>query len=74
MVLDWFLVSTTDDYFLIMNIVEACLYVIIAHFIVPIFFVAFSVHYFSIVEKEEAHGLFEKLKGFGKTSKIYEDE
>jgi hypothetical protein len=26
------------------------------------------------VEKEEAHGMFEKLKEFGKASKIYEDE
>ena len=74
MVLNWFLVSSTDDYFLIMNIVEACIYVTIAHFIFPLFFVAFNILYFSIVEKEEAHGLFEKLKDFGKASKVYEDE
>ena len=74
MVLDWFLISTTDDYFLIMNIVEACLYMLIAHFIVPIFFIAFNVLYLSTVEKEEAYGLFEKLKRFGKGSKIHEDE
>ena len=74
MVLDWFLVSTTDDYFLIMNIVEACLYMLIAHFIVPIFFIAFNILYLSTVEKEEAYGLFEKLKRFGKASKIHEDE
>ena len=74
MVLDWFLISTTDDYFLIMNIVEACLYMLIAHFIVPIFFIAFNVLYLSTVEKEEAYGLFEKLKRFGKVSKIHENE
>ena len=74
MVLNWFLISTTDDYFLIMNIVEACLYMLIAHFIVPIFFIAFNVLYLSTVEKEEAYGLFEKLKRFGKGSKIHEDE
>ena len=74
MVLDWFLVSTTDDYFLIMNIVEACLYMLIAHFIVPIFFIAFNILYLSTVEKEEAYGLFEKLKRFGRVSKIHEDE
>jgi len=74
MVLNWFLVSTTDDYFLIMNIVEACLYMLIAHFIVPIFFIAFNVLYLSTVEKEEAYGLFEKLKHFGKVSKTHEDE
>lgn len=74
MVLDWFLISTTDDYFLIMNIVEASLYMLIAHLIVPIFFIAFNMLYFSTVEKEEAHGLFEKLKDFGKASKIYESE
>ena len=74
MVLDWFLVSTTDDYFLIMNIVEACLYMLIAHFIVPLFFIAFNILYLSTVEKEEAYGLFEKLKLFGKVSKIHEDE
>jgi len=74
MVLDWFLISTTDDYFLIMNIVEASLYVIIAHLLIPIFFIAFNVLYFSTVEKEEAFGLFEKLKHFGKASKIYESE
>ena len=74
MVLDWFLVSTTDDYFLIMNIVEACLYMLIAHLIVPIFFIAFNILYLSTVEKEEAYGLFEKLKRFGRVSKIHEDE
>ena len=74
MVLDWFLVSTTDDYFLIMNIVEACLYMLIAHFIVPIFFIAFNILYLSTVDKEEAYGLFEKLKRFGRVSKIHEDE
>ena len=74
MVLDWFLISTTDDYFLIINIVEACLYMLIAHFLVPIFFIAFNVLYLSTVEKEEAYGLFEKLKAFGKGSKIYESE
>ena len=74
MVLDWFLVSTTDDYFLIMNIVEACLYMLIAHFIVPLFFIAFNILYLSTVEKEEAYGLFEKLKRFGRVSKIHEDE
>lgn len=74
MVLDWLLISTTDDYFLIINIVEACLYMAMAHFLVPIFFIAFNVLYLSTVEKEEAYGLFEKLKGFGEASKIYEDE
>jgi len=47
---------------------------LIAHFIVPVFFIAFNVLYLSTVEKEEAYGLFEKLKEFGKASKIYEDE
>lgn len=74
MVLDWFLVSTTDDYFLIMNIVEACLYMLIANLIVPLFFIAFNILYLSTVEKEEAYGLFEKLKRFGRVSKIHEDE
>ena len=74
MVLNWFLISTTDNYFLIMNIVEACLYMLIAHFIIPIFFIAFNILYLSTVEKEEAYGLFEKLKRFGKGSKIHEDE
>jgi len=74
MVLDWFLISTTDDYFLIVNIVEACLYMLMAHILVPIFFIAFNVLYLSTVEKEEAYGLFEKLNAFGKASKIYESE
>jgi hypothetical protein len=47
---------------------------LIAHFIVPIFFIAFNVLYLSTVEKEEAYGLFEKLKHFGKVSKTHEDE
>ena len=38
MVLDWFLISTTDDYFLIINIVEACLYMLIATFPSPCLF------------------------------------
>lgn len=74
MVLDWFLISTTGDYFLIINIVEACLYMLIAHFIAPVFFIAFNILYLSTVEKEEAYGLFEKLNRFGKVSKIHEDE
>lgn len=74
MILNWFLISATDNYFLIMNIVEASLYMVLMHLILPFFFIAFNILYFSTVEKEEAFGLFEKLKTFGKTSKIYESE
>jgi len=72
MFLGWFLISTMDNYHLIMNIVEASLYLIVLNLIVPFFFISFNILYFSVVEKEEAYGMFEKLKTFGKTSKIYE--
>ena len=72
MFLDWFLIPSTDNYFLIMNIIDASIYMIILNLIVPFFYIAFAVLYFSTVEKEEAYGMFERLKKFGTGSKIYE--
>lgn len=72
MFLGWFLISTMDNFHLIMNITEAAFYLIILNLILPFFYIAFNILYFSTVEKEEAHGMFERLKTFGTTSKIYE--
>lgn len=71
-VVDWFTILS-DNYYLYNNIIEACLYVAFLHFLVPFFFIAYGLIYFSTVEKEEGFELFEKLKKFGKHSRVYED-
>jgi hypothetical protein len=71
---DWFIVSTNEAsvYFLTKNILEGAIYFIFFNFLIVLFFISANILYFSTVEKEEAHGMFQKLKSFGKQSKVYE--
>lgn len=71
-IIDWFIILS-DNYDLYSNIFEASLYVAFLHFLIPFYFIAFGLIYYSTVEKEEGFELFEKLKKFGKNSKVYED-
>lgn len=71
-VLDWFIVTTVDRYDIVHNIVDGSYYLIMIHLIIPLFLLAFSFLYFSIVEKEEAYGLFQRLEKFGTRSNVYE--
>ncbi|MFT7155305.1 MAG: putative membrane protein SpoIIM required for sporulation [Parvicella sp.] len=72
MVLKWFVAPIADNPEYIYTFVDACILLVIAHLIFPIFFIAFSILYYSNLEQEEANGMYERLEAFGKRSKIYE--
>ena len=71
-VLGWFIETQAASPEAVYNIVDGCYYTIIIHLILPLFTLAFVFLYYSTVEKEEAYGLFERLKSFGKNSRLYE--
>ena len=62
--------SEDPKYWLIF--VDAIFYMTLAHIIFPIFHIAYSLLYFSTIEKEEGIALFKKLKSFGTKNKNYE--
>lgn len=71
-VLGWFIETQTEQPDFIYNVVDGSYYAVIFHFILPLFTLAFGFLYFGTVEKEEAYGMFERLKTFGKKSRVYE--
>jgi hypothetical protein len=74
MVLDWFLLPLAEDYFLIKNCIWAVVYYIFVSLLLNVIFVAYSLIYFSIKEREEAISLKKELRMFGTKSKAYESE
>ncbi|MCB9196851.1 MAG: stage II sporulation protein M [Flavobacteriales bacterium] len=72
MPINWFVAPLADNPQYVFTMIDAGINLIISHLIFPIFMIAFSFLYFSIIEKEEATGMFERLKEFGKKSKVYE--
>jgi len=71
-VMDWFVLPLAKDPKIWLIFGDAIFYLLLAHFIFPMFHIAFSFLYFSTVEKLEGVSLFEKLKSFGTKSKTYE--
>jgi len=71
-VLGWFIETQAESPDFIYNVVDGSYYTLIVHLILPLFALAYGFLYFGTVEKEEAHGMFERLKTFGKGSKVYE--
>ncbi|MBT4776440.1 MAG: hypothetical protein HON99_12045, partial [Crocinitomicaceae bacterium] len=71
-VLGWFIETQAESPEAVYNIVDGCYYAMIIHLILPLFTLAFVFLYYSTIEREEAHGLFERLNSFGKNSRLYE--
>jgi len=74
MVLDWFLLPLAEDYFLIKNCIWAVVYYAFVSLLLNVIFVAYSLTYFSVKEREEAISLKKELSMFGTKSKTYESE
>ncbi len=72
MAMEWFVIPLADDPQYIFVMVDASIYITFSHFLFPIYLIGFSLLYYSVLEKEEARGLFKRLEHFGKKSKIYE--
>ncbi|MCB9189075.1 MAG: stage II sporulation protein M [Flavobacteriales bacterium] len=72
MPVDWFVKPLAENPQYVLAVIDASTNLILCHLLFPIFILAFSFLFFSILEKEEARGMFEKLKSFGKKSKVYE--
>lgn len=72
MPLNWFVLPLAENPQYTLAIIDASINLVISHLLFPIFVIAFSFLYFSIQEKEEARGMFERLKTFGTKSKVYE--
>jgi uncharacterized membrane protein SpoIIM required for sporulation len=71
-IVEWLILPMSEDpkYWLIF--VDAIFYMTLAHIIFPIFHIAYSLLYFSTIEKEEGIALFKKLESFGTKNKNYE--
>ncbi len=72
MPVQWFVLPTAENPQYILALIDAGITLILGHLMFPLFVIAFSFLYFSIIEKEEARGMFERLKLFGTKSKVYE--
>ena len=72
MVLDWFLLPLADNYFLVINCIWAGLYFLIFGLLINIYFISFSILFFTTKEKEEAISLNNRLNKFGIKSKYRE--
>ena len=71
---EWHFVSYTDYFFAIKNGFLALFYIIFFQLIFPLYYFAYNLLYYAQEEKENAYGLFERLKRFGKVSKTHETE
>lgn len=72
--IDWHIITQFDNYWMIINGIKCGMDVLFFWFTVPLIFYGFALSYYTVKEKEEATGLFEKLKQFGKKNKIQETE
>jgi len=72
--LGWFIVTETDSFMFIFNVVDSAMYMIVLMFILPMFAIALGLIYFSTMEKEQAIGMFGQLDKFGKRSRVYESQ
>ncbi len=70
--LEWFVLPIAENPQYVFIIVDASIYILLCHLIFPIFIIGFIMMFYSTSEKEEATGMFLKLKKFGKESKVYE--
>ncbi len=73
-VLSWFIETQVDKPDFVYNVVDGSYYTIMLHMVVPIFTLTYAFLYFNTVEREEAHGLFNRMKLFGTRSRVYETQ
>ena len=71
-VLGWFIETRASSPDLVYNVVDGSYYTVILHLILPLFALSFGFLYYGTIEKEEAHGLYERLESFGEGSRVYE--
>lgn len=72
MPIQWFVLPMADNPQYLFVMIDANINLILSHLLFPIFLLAFSFLYFSIMEKEEARGMYDRLESFGTKSKVYE--
>lgn len=72
MPIEWLVKPLAEDPQYAFAVIDGSKSLIISHLMFPLFILAFSFLYYSIIEKEEARGMFERLKSFGTKSKVYE--
>jgi len=72
--IEWHIITQFDNYWMIINGVKCAMDIFFFWFTIPLVFYGFALSYFTAKEKEEATGLFEKLKEFGRKSKTREME
>ncbi|MBK9190781.1 MAG: stage II sporulation protein M [Crocinitomicaceae bacterium] len=68
-----FLVTTTDDYAIVMACISSIAYILFIFFMLCICFLSFSLCYYSSDEKKTAKGLYQKLDHFGKRNRTMEN-
>ena len=68
-----FLVTTTDDYAIVMSCISSIAYILFIFFMLCICFLSFSLCYYSSDEKKTAKGLYQKLDHFGKRNRTMEN-
>lgn len=71
-VVEWFVLPLSEDPKYWFIFIDAIFYMTLAHLIFPIFHIAFSLLYFSTIEKEEGYSLYKKLELFGTKNKNFE--
>lgn len=72
MPVNWFVLPLADNPQYVLALIDTSINLMISHLMFPLFVIAFSFLYFSIIEKEEARGMFKRLESFGTKSKVYE--
>lgn len=72
MPINWFVLPLADNPQYAFALIDTIINMTLSHLLFPLYLLAFIFHYFSILEKEDAVGMFEKLKSFGTKSKVYE--
>lgn len=53
---------------------DGLFYLLMMHLIAPLIIISMALQFFSVREKLEAKGLYERLNSFGKNSKVYETD
>ena len=76
--LDDFLTHTlntvTTDYYAIIQVVHAIVYMLYFFFAISIVMIAFALSHYATIERKTAKGLYDLLENFGKRNRSFETE
>lgn len=72
MPVNWFVAPLAKNPQYVFTLIDTGFNMILSHLMFPILMLGFSFLYYSIIEKEEAKGMFLRLKEFGTKSKVFE--